>query len=100
MYCALGREGFEVGTARNGQLALDLLAEGFPADVLLVDLMMPLMDGRVLISRLSSGCFARIPVIVLSASLRPGEVVEGATASLAKPATMPQILTALQSALA
>src|SRR3546814_11851713 len=42
---ALTRKGYTVVTAENGEAALDRLAEGERPDLLLSDVVMPLMDG-------------------------------------------------------
>jgi CheY-like chemotaxis protein len=60
-------EGYEVDTARNGREALDRLAQRRP-DVILLDLMMPVMDGWQFVDELRKGACASVPVIVLSAS--------------------------------
>ena len=49
----LMEEGFRVGTARNGQEALDLL-ERESGWIILLDVMMPKMDGREVIRRLQA----------------------------------------------
>ncbi len=61
-------EGFEVQEAADGLAALAVLKR-WPADLILLDLMMPIMDGWEFLEaqRAISGV-ARIPVIVLSAS--------------------------------
>ena len=65
----LALEGFEVQTAANGRQALDTLAAGPPACVIVLDLMMPVMDGwqfrdaQARDPRLSS-----IPVVVVTAA--------------------------------
>jgi CheY-like chemotaxis protein len=60
-------EGFRVVTASNGREALARLAEAVP-DVALVDVMMPLMDGRELLRELQADArFRRIPVVLMSA---------------------------------
>lgn len=41
----LSMEGYEVQTARDGRAALDLLRQGEAPGVVLLDLMMPVMDG-------------------------------------------------------
>lgn len=46
-------EGFEVGTARDGQEALDLL-ERESGWIVLLDIMMPNVDGREVIRRLQA----------------------------------------------
>ena len=40
----LKREGYEVAVAENGQRALEI-APGFEPDIILLDVMMPVMDG-------------------------------------------------------
>jgi CheY-like chemotaxis protein len=66
---ALGFEGYEVTAASNGREALDALRRGPRADVILLDLMMPVMSGwefrRV---QLDDPALAGIPVVVVSAS--------------------------------
>ena len=57
-------DGFEVVTARDGFEALRRLEQGWP-DLLIVDLMMPRMDGLTLARQVKDR--ADLPVIVLSA---------------------------------
>jgi CheY-like chemotaxis protein len=62
-------EGYEVETAANGRQALEHLDAGTNACVILLDLMMPVMDGwefRRLQASHATG--AKIPVIVFSAA--------------------------------
>jgi CheY-like chemotaxis protein len=62
--------GFEVFTARHGQDALaQLHAVGAP-DLILLDLLMPVMDGVEFIQALreANGPLAKVPVVVVSAS--------------------------------
>lgn len=64
----LADEGYQVKTAGNGRDALATLSSWQP-DVILLDLMMPIMDGwTFLTTRQSSRELRRIPVIVMSAS--------------------------------
>ncbi len=60
----LTREGFEIRTAPSGQAALTALERGWPT-LLIVDLMMPGMDGFELCRRVKR--IADLPIIVLSA---------------------------------
>jgi DNA-binding response OmpR family regulator len=60
----LTREGFTVRTASNGLGALSALAQSWPA-LIVVDLMMPGMDGFELSQRIKR--IADLPIIVLSA---------------------------------
>jgi DNA-binding response OmpR family regulator len=60
----LSREGFDVTTASSGPAALEVLDKTWPA-LLVVDLMMPGMDGFELCRRVKH--IADLPIIVLSA---------------------------------
>lgn len=60
----LRADGFEIATARDGDEALRRLASGWP-DLLIVDMMMPRMDGLTLAREIKSR--ADLPIIVLSA---------------------------------
>lgn len=59
-------DGYEAEAARNGREALDLL-ERWRADVVVLDLMMPVMDGWTFAERLHEKQI-RIPIVVLSAA--------------------------------
>jgi DNA-binding response OmpR family regulator len=60
----LGRAGFEINTVSNGEEALEILAsQNF--DLLLLDLMMPKIDGFGVLSRLKEKG-VKIPVIITS----------------------------------
>jgi CheY-like chemotaxis protein len=61
--------GHQVVTARDGQRALESLRTGFQASVIVLDLLMPGMDGWDFRSvQLSDPSLAKIPVVVLSGS--------------------------------
>ena len=91
-------EGYDVQRARNGREALQRLEQGLP-DLVLLDLMMPVMDGWEFARSLSPG--ARPPIIVLSAdrnvSAKAKEI--GALGWLAKPFELSELLSAVQRAL-
>ena len=57
-------DGYEVATARDGQEALRRLEAGWP-DLILLDLMMPRIDGLALARAIKTA--ADLPIIVLSA---------------------------------
>ena len=68
LHHALEREGWQVSQASNGREALECLGEA-PVDVILLDLMMPEMDGfEFLAERRKSQTLFRIPVIVVTAA--------------------------------
>lgn len=85
-YGALLRdEGHEVRLARDGVEALAQLDWG--PDLILLDLMMPVMDGYEFLRRLREHPLGEhVPVLVLSAALPPGrDAVQGAQAVIRKP---------------
>src|SRR5579871_1594935 len=66
-------EGYEVRVAEHGAAALALLERGLLPDVILLDLMMPVMDGWAFHERFAQEpAWRGIPVLVLTASHRPG----------------------------
>ena len=63
-------EGFEVLLAEDGEEALKMAFEAKP-DIILLDQMMPKMDGKeVLAALLADPATAKIPVVVLSGMAR------------------------------
>jgi Response regulator containing a CheY-like receiver domain and an HD-GYP domain len=65
--------GFEVVTAINGSEALHI-AEVESVDLILMDLRMPVMDGRQSMTALRANpVTAHIPIVVLTASAMKGE---------------------------
>ena len=64
---ALAADGWQVAEAPNGRFALDLLADGLPA-VILLDLIMPELDGFEFLERLRERPGAAdLPVVVVTA---------------------------------
>ena len=85
----LGIEGFEVRTASDGQEALELIREEVP-DLVVTDLMMPVMDGAELTRSIKGDPKLRaIPVMILTALKEQRErdhlMALGADAFAAKP---------------
>ena len=63
----LGRFNFTLRTASNGQLALEAVAQQKP-DLILLDLLMPVLDGFEVIKRLRADpATADIQIVILSA---------------------------------
>jgi two-component system, OmpR family, alkaline phosphatase synthesis response regulator PhoP len=62
----LEKSGFEVKIARDGKEALEIL-NTFNADLILLDLMMPIVDGFAVLENLGKNDkFKKIPVIIAS----------------------------------
>jgi CheY-like chemotaxis protein len=65
-------EGYAVATAANGEEALHALDDGLAPDLVLLDVMMPRMDGREVLRALRADPARRaLPVIVMSAASQP-----------------------------
>lgn len=66
-------EGYGVLCAANGAQALDALGKGPLPNLILLDLMMPVMSGWELLEHLQENDrMSRIPVVVVSAMAAPG----------------------------
>lgn len=86
-------EGYHVESAPNGKLALERLNAGAPACVILLDLMMPVMDGwQFRREQVTSSALAHIPVIVVSAAGRERIEHIDANAVLSKPVDLDELL--------
>ena len=73
----LEKTGYEVKTAYNGQEALDIARQYIP-DLIILDIMMPKMDGYQVIRRLKEEeRTSTIPVIFLTAKAQMKDVVSG-----------------------
>ena len=92
-------EGHRVASAANGQEALERLAAQRPPGVILLDLMMPVMNGWEFMNRRRDDeRIASIPVIVISAD---GQVREkanaiGAVGYLTKPIDLDRLLDTVE----
>ena len=85
-------EGFEAVAVANGREALAYLQNAARPDVILLDLMMPVMDGwEFRRQQKADPDLAPVPVIVLSA-LDPARAAVDATAFLKKPLDFDRLL--------
>jgi CheY-like chemotaxis protein len=70
----LAEEGYRTLSARDGAEALDCLRAAALPDLIILDLMMPVMNGwEFRAEQLRDPVLARIPVIVVSGSTQPSE---------------------------
>ncbi len=96
---ALDDAGYRVATAANGRQGLERLVEEPRPDLVLLDMMMPVMNGPAMLAAMAADPdLAGIPVVVLSSL--PEETIrarvgEGVTAILLKPCTAEQVLDAI-----
>jgi two-component system, chemotaxis family, chemotaxis protein CheY len=95
----LEAEGFEVRRAKNGLEALERLGPTAP-DLVLLDLMMPVMDGWEFAQKMrQKDEYGRVPIIVLSADRNVGNKAKeiGAVGHLAKPFELNDLLDMVRS---
>ncbi len=93
-------EGYQVTCAANGQEALDRLRAGLRPNLIVLDLMMPVLDGwSFRAEQLRDPALADIPVLVCSAvSDLPGRAAPlGAAALLAKPVEFDRLAESVTS---
>lgn len=96
----LGRFKFNLVTANNGQDALNLIAEK-PVDLVLLDIMMPGIDGYEVLQRLRSDEKTKtLPVIILSALNSSDDITKGRKLGADDFITKPIILEKLLSCVA
>lgn len=96
---ALRMEGWEVRTASSGLEALQVARE-FEPDALVLDIMMPDLDGMAVLKRLrESGNF--VPVLFLTAKDAVGDRIAGLTAGgddyVTKPFSLEEIIARLRA---
>jgi CheY-like chemotaxis protein len=100
MEAVLALEGFNVELAADGREALQLLSGPKRPDAMLVDLMMPVMNGWELLDVLKSDPeLAHIPVAVISAVRTQGNL-PGSVVVLPKPCDLGDVLEFLDAATA
>jgi CheY-like chemotaxis protein len=97
----LSERGMQVELAADGQKALDILAAQSDIDLVLMDVMMPVMDGYEAIQRIrAQPQFHALPILALTAKAMRGDrekcLQAGANDYLAKPVDVDRLLSMLQ----
>ena len=93
-------EGYDVHSAADGRDALNRLEFGLKPDVILLDLMMPKLNGFDVLQALQSRPdWKRIPVVVVSANrCYQADDLAGAVSILRKPVNVDRLIEAVQQA--
>ncbi len=91
----------EILTAENGYECLELLEKGNNIDVILMDIMMPGMDGYETMTRIrEQSKFEDLPIIALTAKAMKGDrekcLKAGASDYVSKPLKLDQLLSVLR----
>jgi CheY-like chemotaxis protein len=97
----LERRGMKVLTATTGNEAIELLRSTSDPAIVLMDIMMPEMDGYQTIAKIREDpAYRRLPIIALTAKAMKGDrekcLEAGASDYLAKPVNTEQLLSALR----
>jgi CheY-like chemotaxis protein len=97
----LERRGMKVLTATTGSEAIEILARQSDPAIVLMDIMMPEMDGYQTIAKIrENSAYRRLPIVALTAKAMKGDrekcLEAGASDYLAKPVNTDQLLAALR----
>jgi CheY-like chemotaxis protein len=98
----LEEDGYRVRSAANGRDALDCLREGRPPDLILLDLMMPVMNGWDFVrAQMGDPSLAAIPVVICSGTsdCKQQATALGAAGYLKKPIEVEALLRTIRSQL-
>lgn len=101
MKIVLEEEGYGVTIANNGKEALDFLSQSKLPDLIMLDIKMPVMDGRAFVIEFRRLYDDKKPIVVMTASddaeMRALEL--GIPACLPKPFGIPQLIATVKEKL-
>ena len=97
----LKKHGMNVVIADNGEMALDKLKDNKSIDLVIMDIMMPIMDGYQAMKEIrAQKAYQRLPIVALTARAMPEEqekcMAAGANDYLTKPVDIERLLTLLR----
>ena len=97
----LKKHGMNIVIADNGQMALEKLKENKSIELIIMDIMMPVMDGYEAMREIrAQRSFREVPIIALTARAMPEEqekcMAAGANDYLNKPVDIERLLTLLR----
>jgi DNA-binding response OmpR family regulator len=100
----LEREGFNVLTAEDGRQATALIVGEEPPDLVLLDIMIPFVNGFQLLEKIKNTVgWQEVPVVMLTSKSQEGDVVRalenGAEDYVIKPFQADELLARLKSIL-
>lgn len=96
----LNQRGFEVKLAANGAEAVERIAHEKP-DVILLDWVMPLMNGGEVLGKLEEDPRAAVPIIVISGHQRPAQQLDPRIRRwLTKPVSIEELVVEIERPLA
>ncbi|RDU37637.1 hybrid sensor histidine kinase/response regulator [Neobacillus piezotolerans] len=98
---ALSREGMRVLSVENGMECLEILQRTDNVDIILMDIMMPIMDGYETMQQIRGmDRYGNIPIIALTAKAMKGDkekcLEAGASDYISKPLKMDQLFSAMR----
>ncbi|MEA2166406.1 MAG: two-component system, OmpR family, response regulator [Thermoanaerobaculia bacterium] len=91
----LNQRGFEVKLAANGAEAVERIIVEKP-DVVLLDWLMPLMDGNEVLTRIGVHHSSEMPVIVISGQPEPDERDPRIFSWLTKPVSIDELVAEIE----
>ena len=99
----LQREGYTVTKANDGKEALKLIENSKPFDIVLLDIMIPYINGFELISHIrSQPAWEKTPILMLSGKSQEKDIIKaldsGATDYIVKPFQPGEVLARIRKA--
>ncbi|EMA45093.1 response regulator [Halococcus saccharolyticus] len=97
----LGKHDFEVATSSNGRECLEYLDTEPLPDLVLLDIMMPYMDGNEVLDRIRDEVDVTLPVVLLTAAESRAEIDDSieVTDHIEKPFRMNEVVDCVQHVL-